>query len=93
MSFAEFLRYPQVNAICGPAALAAYTEPSVEERQRMNEEAANHQREYERRAVACAVIEVAEKLVTTHNMGVAVAFERAQELAEAAKNFVDTFQK
>lgn len=51
------------------------------------------QESYKLREEACLMVEIAEKLVLTHNLIVADAFEKAKELYAESKMFVDNYKK
>jgi hypothetical protein len=65
---------------------------SIEDIEKMRAENQAREEESRRRAIACAVVQIAEQLVIRHNLTVCDAFERAKELAIESTSFVENFQ-
>lgn len=87
------LHYP-INYYAPAPVLGTIREGGIskEEWTTRREEQIKEQKAWAARQQACAIVAIAEELVTTHNLEVPSAFEIAKSLWVEAKLFVDNFK-
>lgn len=93
---ASALRYPScsggLNSYPMVANEFAAKQASIEDLEKMRAENMAREEESRRRHIACAVVQIAEQLVVSHNLSVSDAFEKAKELAIESTSFVESFK-
>lgn len=81
---------PSINQ-CG-SSIGIDRAYSIDEMAKMQAEKEAHENEYKRKAIACAIVGIAEALVTEHNVSVEAALETAKTLALAGQDFITNFK-
>ena len=84
------LRYNRTSA--GACLIQDKCETSYKPSQEELEQIQARQLESQRLDMACAIVELAERLVSDHNVSVETAFETAKEMASQSRSFIENFK-